>query len=117
MYANRKIKSRAKRRPVCIVLAAWLISVLACSQGYVGSTELTATAALLPTRADTATALPPTPGPPDPPTQTAIGSSDQPPVMIIDQPTPTPTRVRPTKTATKTATPGRSEERRVGKEC
>ncbi len=40
----RKIRFRARRFSIGIVLAAWIFSILACSQGYVSGYDLTATA-------------------------------------------------------------------------
>ncbi len=99
--AKLKIRSNARRLACASVLAAWLLSVLACSRTYVGPADLTATAAARnPYQAlPTSTILPPT----LPPEQPAL---DPPPASVTAVATPMPDPATPPPPAAdKTANP------------
>jgi len=105
-----KTRSGAKRAFGAVVLAAWMLSVLACSSGYVSGVDLTETAAAMPTSAAT------TPPPTEPATETpepmVSVPTETPPAFIAAgsgaTPDYTPTATRPSPTATHTPTPGPS---------
>ena len=42
--ANQKIKSNVRRLATLLVVLAWILSIIACSQGYISPADLTATA-------------------------------------------------------------------------
>ncbi len=106
--AGLKTRSIAKRAFGGVVLVTWLLSVLACSSGYIGSTELTETAAVLPTSAPTI--LPPTSAPSETAGPLASVPTDTPESVAGSGATPdyTATPPRPTQTPTHTPTPGPS---------
>lgn len=113
--ANPKTRSNAERGKFFIVFLAWTLSILACSQGYVTNAQLTATAALVPTRAEAVLAVSPTAPPPTviptqaPTTLTASGAGDLRPSPLITQSIPTATSSpTPIPTITETVTPGPS---------
>lgn len=105
-----KTRSGAKRVFTGIVLGAWMLSVLACSSGYVSGVDLTETAAAMPTSA--ATTPPPTEAATETPEPVAsVATETIPPFVAAGSgatPDYTPTATRPSPTATRTATPGPS---------
>ena len=98
--SNQKIKSNVRCLATLLVVSVWILSIIACSQGYISPADLTATAD--PRSALTDDAMTPTP---DAPTATAVEASP------IDSPeaeatlTETPPAQPPTFTPAPTETP------------
>lgn len=81
--ANQKIKSNVRRLTNSFVVVAWILSIIACSQGYIGPTELTATAhpqSLVTEGA--ATLTPDSPSSLVEPTQTEAMLTETPPISL-----------------------------------
>lgn len=105
--AGMRTRSTAKRWMAWFVCLCWLLSILACSSGYISSAQLTATAAAAPTREATTA--------PTQPAATEIlvitsAPADSTPIAadLPEQATATATHTRPTRTSTPTATAGPS---------
>lgn len=100
-----KIKSRGKSLRIAAVLIAWSIATIACSQGYVSTYDLTATALFannggagggdtLPA-ADTPTPADPANTPDPAAAATTQAAEDNPPTLIIASPVPTSPNATP----------------------
>ncbi len=100
----RKTKYPGRRAGFTVVLLAWLISTIACSQGYVSTFDLTATALFSSSGAGGGDILPesetpvaPTPvNTPEPALlATTMAAQDMPPTLIIETPDPTSPHTTP----------------------
>jgi LasA protease len=103
--SNQKIKSNGRRLATFLVVGAWILSIIACSQGYISPVDLTATAD--PRSAQTDDAVTPTP---DAPTATAAEASpiDSPEAeaTLTETPPAEPSTFTPAPTETATASNG-----------